>query len=230
MASEGKRAKGRAATREAILDAAINIIAEKGADNLALTDVVRVAGIHRATAYQHFKTRDDLIKAAAKRFSEKFYSVVIGDSGVKTEPADVIDTNIRLSNFVIDNPELCRVWLFNVLGSSDPSGDKFWKELEAHFGEFYASDRAQKGLDAEVVVLMVMAGAILWPIWTRAHAKSAEERRELAERFSIQLLRLMTFGSMKPEYFPEVVEFLDSDAAAQKRRAGVSSKRREPEP
>lgn len=207
-----RRPRDPAATREAILDAAFVLLAKNGAENLALTEVVRLAGVHRATAYQHFKTREELVKAAAERFSDKFYKAVLGETGMPDQPrpnaSGIIELNERLANFVMENPELCRIWLFEVLSSSDPAKDRFWKEYEGSYNRFSKTDLAQPKMDSEVMSVLILAGAILWPVWARAHAKGGAERRRLAQRFTDQLLRLSMYGSLKPEQFPDLAAHL----------------------
>lgn len=213
MAVEKKKRADKAVTRGRILDAALTLIARNGSNNLALTDVVRISGVHRATVYQHFKTREDVVHAAADRFAGKFYDAVLGQSGMQVEPRpdanNIIELNIRFANFVIDNPELCRIWLFEVLGSSNPAKDPVWKEYENSFRQFFATDIAQPALDSEVITILVLGAGVLWPIWARAHTRTRAERKELARRFTDTLLRLAMWGTLKPEQFPEIASYLE---------------------
>jgi hypothetical protein len=42
----------------------------------------------------------------------------------------------RGSSARIENPELCRVWLMQLLASPDPSGDKFGREYHGSLETF----------------------------------------------------------------------------------------------
>src|SRR6266446_5371133 len=55
-------AKGRA-TRERILQAAAELIAEKGAAGMSLDDVRARTGASRSQLYHYFEDRDDLVRA-----------------------------------------------------------------------------------------------------------------------------------------------------------------------
>src|SRR2546427_11391914 len=55
-------AKGRA-TRERILQAAAELIAEKGAAGMSLDDVPARTGASRSQLYHYFEDRDDLVRA-----------------------------------------------------------------------------------------------------------------------------------------------------------------------
>ena len=56
----------RARTRGALLDSAISQIAEKGLDELRISEVAVSAGLSNGTFYNHFKDKDDLALAAAE--------------------------------------------------------------------------------------------------------------------------------------------------------------------
>jgi AcrR family transcriptional regulator len=214
--SVNKRKRGnKAETRERILDAAFRLIAENGATNLALTEVVKLSGVHRATLYQHFATRDELLRATADRFSTRFYDTVLGKTGMQVEPrpegAEIIELNTRFATFVMENPELCRIWLFELLGSPNPADDPVWQEYQEAHRKFFRMEVAQEKIDSEVMTVLMLAGGVLWPVLSRAHGKSAVERKEMAQRFTNTVLRLAMWGSLKPEFFPEIAAFLKSD-------------------
>jgi len=58
----------RAATREKLLDGAIRVFAEKGYANATVDDVLREAGVSRASFYAHFPSKVGLISAVADSF------------------------------------------------------------------------------------------------------------------------------------------------------------------
>jgi len=63
-------------TREAILEAAREVLAQDGKEGLSVAQVAQRAGVNRGTAYQHFQTREQLIEATAAWVSEKLYQEV----------------------------------------------------------------------------------------------------------------------------------------------------------
>src|SRR3546814_4285227 len=87
----------------------------------------------------------------------------------------------RLSDFAMENPEICRVWLQQVLASPDPSQDPFWREYSGRFGEFAATNLAEPGIDVEVLSVVNLAGVFFWPILVRAHAADDRQRSELTQ-------------------------------------------------
>jgi AcrR family transcriptional regulator len=118
--------------REAILEAAREVLAQDGKEGLSVAQVTQRAGVNRGTAYQHFQTREQLLEATAAWVSDKLYRAVFGDPIVaRDQPVETISVegvNEHLAQFAMENPELGRVWLFEVLSSSRPANDPFWRQ------------------------------------------------------------------------------------------------------
>jgi AcrR family transcriptional regulator len=193
-------------TREAILEAAGIQLAKDGPEGLSVSQVAQRAGVNRGTAYQHFQAREQLLEATTAWVSEKLMHAVFGKS--PGDPAgDMEDPEVvaqHLADFAMENPELGRVWLFEVLSSSRPASDPFWNRFKTNFEKFAQSDLAQPGIDTEVFAVLILIGTFLWPVWARAHARSAKERQQMAKRFSGELLRLSLHGTMRPDKFAEL--------------------------
>lgn len=224
-----RRPRDPEATREAILEAARARLAIDGPEGMSLSEVAHLAGVNRGTAYQHFETREKLIKATADWVGDKLFRAVFGDPETigerRVEQVDVAELTDRLANFAMDNPELCRVWLLQVLSSPDPASDPFWKEYEGSHARFAATDLSQPRADTEVLAVIMLAGAFMWPVWARAHAGDEPERRKLARRFAQECLRLSMYGTMRAERFPDIAKRLQADAAPVDKAAGRATRR-----
>lgn len=207
-----RRQKNPAATREVILEAARTLLAQSGPEALSLSEVATLAGVNRGTAYQHFATRDKLIEATMQWVSENMFRAVFGDSASiaerRIEEVDTAAIMDRMTQFAIENPELCRIWFLQLLASPDPSTDTFWCEFAGSLRRFTETDLAENGVDAEVWSVMLLAGTFIWPVWVRAHDRGPTERQDLAYRFAQESLRLSMFGTMKADKFPKIAERL----------------------
>jgi AcrR family transcriptional regulator len=205
-----RRKRDPVGTREAILQAARKELAHGGQEGLSVAQVAQRAGVNRGTAYQHFQTRAQLIEATADWVSDKLYRAVFGhpslagqQSAEDVNPKTVIE---HLAAFAMENPELGRVWLFELLSSQRPASDPFWRQYRSSFEAFAKTELAQPDIDTEVACVLSLAGALLWPVWARSHARSARERQELARRYSSEVLRLSLHGTLRPEEFGELDE------------------------
>jgi AcrR family transcriptional regulator len=203
-----RRRRDPDATREAILAAARAVLAKGGKEGLSVAQVAQYAGVNRGTAYQHFRTRDQLIEATAAWVSDKIYRAVFGDPAVaSSQPVESIDPKKiteRVVDFAMENPELGRVWLFELLSSRRPASDPFWRQYESNYEQYAKTDLAQPDIDVEVAAVLTLTGSFLWPVWARAHARNAKERKELAVRFTREVMRLCLHGTMRPEKYNEL--------------------------
>ena len=195
-------------TREAILEAAREVLAQDGKEGLSVAQVAQRAGVNRGTAYQHFQTREQLLEATAAWVSDKLYRAVFGDPATlhdrPVKAHDIEAVNEHLAAFAMENPALGRIWLFEVLSSSRPSDDPFWRQYASSFERFAKTQSAQPGMDIEVLSVLFLAGHFIWPVWGRAHARSAKERQQMVKRFTREVLRLTLHGTLRPEKFPDL--------------------------
>ncbi|HET7885490.1 MAG TPA: TetR/AcrR family transcriptional regulator [Bradyrhizobium sp.] len=58
--------------KEALLQAALDLIATKGASGFTFADAARIAGVSPAAPYRHFRDRDELLSSIAQRGFEQF--------------------------------------------------------------------------------------------------------------------------------------------------------------
>ncbi|MDB6162224.1 MAG: TetR/AcrR family transcriptional regulator [Gammaproteobacteria bacterium] len=203
-----RRKRDPEGTREAILQAAGEVLAQDGKEGVSVAQVAQRAGVNRGTAYQHFQTREQLIEATTSWVSERLYRAVFGDPAVaQDQPVESISIEAlteHIAQFAMDNPDIGRVWLFELLSSKRPANDPFWQQYLSNFDRFSKTELAQPGVDAEVASVLTLAGAFLWPVWARAHSRSTKERQQMAKRFTREMLRFSLHGSLRPEKYPEL--------------------------
>ena len=68
----GKRGYHHGNLREALIEAARTLIAERGPSGFTFADAARLAGVSAAAPYRHYRDRDDLIADVARRGFERF--------------------------------------------------------------------------------------------------------------------------------------------------------------
>jgi len=57
-------------TRRRIVEAARRLMGERGPESLTVSAVAHAAAINRTTAYQHFRTRDELVRGVTQHLKE----------------------------------------------------------------------------------------------------------------------------------------------------------------
>src|ERR1700744_371434 len=62
--------------KEALQQAALELIAQKGAAGFTFADAARLAGVSPAAPYRHFRDRDDLLANVALRGFEQFEAML----------------------------------------------------------------------------------------------------------------------------------------------------------
>jgi AcrR family transcriptional regulator len=203
-----RRTRDPAATRAAILEASGHLLAKDGPEGISLSEVAHLAGVNRGTAYQHFATREKLIQATTDWVADRLFRAAFGDPATigerRVEEVDTQDLTDRISQFAMDNPELCRIWLMQLLASPDPSADLFWREYQGSLERFARTELAVPGVDSEVLSVLTLAGMFLWPVWARAKGGDAAGQAAQARRIADECLRLSMYGSMRPDCFPDV--------------------------
>lgn len=210
-----RRRRNPDATREVILGAARTVLASDGPDGLSVSKVAHLAGVNRGTAYQHFETRSDLVSATVASVSEQLSLAVFGgvdEQGrlreVTKKPVYEIVTQIV--EYAIDNPELARIWLFEVLASDSPESDVFFQQFERATQGLAHSELGEDDIDTEALSVLMLAGYFLWPVWVRSRAKTESDRREMARRMSREVLRLSLHGTLRAEAFPPLDVMLEA--------------------
>lgn len=201
-----RRKRNPDGTRAAILQAAGKLLAKDGPEGLSVSQVALLAGVNRGTAYQHFPTREQLLEATTEWVSERLRLAVFGE-GPPAEDVGRVDPQqiaSHMAEFAMENPELGRVWLFEVLSSNRPASDPFWNQYRSQFEKFAQTEFAQPGIDVDVHTVVMLIGTFLWPVFARNQARSAKDRQALAKRYSDEMLRLSLHGTMRPEKFPEL--------------------------
>jgi len=72
----GRRGYHHGNLKEALIDAALELIAAKGPLGFTFAEAARAAGVSQAAPYRHFRDRDELMADVARRGFERFEAVL----------------------------------------------------------------------------------------------------------------------------------------------------------
>ena len=223
-----RRKRDPESTRIAILEAAKTILAQDGAEAMSVSRVANLAGVNRGTAYQHFQVKEDLIAATLEWVSLQLLEAVFEEPEVEAaENPEHLDPDqahlpevikrmgrftIRLAEYAVENPDIGRIWLYDVLAKKNPREDVFYKRFEQAIQTLADSDASEEGIDVEALAVLMLTGYFLWPVWVRSHASTKKQRQEMARRFSREVLRLSMHGVMHADSHVVMETFLQDQA------------------
>ncbi|MFT4026586.1 MAG: helix-turn-helix domain-containing protein [Novosphingobium sp.] len=182
-----RRNRAYAATHQALIEAAVGLISEKGVEALSVAALARCVGMDRGTVYYHFASREALLEAvgtwSAEQLSRGF------------APAESRDSRIDfIARFVLDNPDLIKLWIDEFIAPGDIR-ERYprWDDLVAGFA---AGDA---GIDAEVYSTYLLAGAIIGPRIFANSVRPDLSEEAIVERFRAEQQRMLERDGIVPE-------------------------------
>jgi AcrR family transcriptional regulator len=181
---------------------------EHGPESLTVSAVARAAEINRTTAYQHFRTRDELVGAVLAELTQEI--------GARIEAAQPLEQRIDdLVLYFVEHPEIARLSLHNLLAES-PFPREAWRPYFEELHKIGASGRTQSGVDPEMLAQVLMAVALLWPLSARIEYEDPAAVRAATWRLARELKRLLLYGVLRPEHCPELVASLSPPTGRRK--------------
>jgi AcrR family transcriptional regulator len=202
-------------SRAALMQAARELFAERGPEALTVVAVAKRAGLNRSTAYQHFRTREELIAAVGRAFEEEV-------RGIYRQPRGVGERMDFFVDYFCEHPSLARLWMFQLLTNKGEIGAG-WEDYLAAMEMLAQSPRSQDGIDAEMLGLIGMTSALVWSLIAQKRMDNGEDASADTERFARELKRLFLFGALRPEAWPEVRAEFEADDSSE-----TTEKRSEP--
>ncbi len=170
-----RRNKGFDETHREMIETAVRLISEKGAEALSIAALARAMGINRTTVYYHFEHREALIGAVKSwATGELARGMDIGDS--------TRERIGHISHFVLENPELIKLWIEDFVSGKDIR-DSYtrWDEFVSSMAATFAAKG--QDIDVEVYCVMLLSASIIGPrVFANSVAPGASVEA-IAERF-----------------------------------------------
>jgi AcrR family transcriptional regulator len=157
---------GKVATRERILEGALDVFARKGYHRASVDDIVRASGTSKGAVYHHFRNKEAVFLALVDDFSARLAAGVAAAIGARHGALDKVEGALTaaLTTFS-DNEQLARLILLEAvsLGRTYQAkrvevADRFAALIQGYLDEAIA-DGALAPLDTRVATL-VWLGAV----------------------------------------------------------------------
>lgn len=186
------------ATHEALLKAARAMMAESGPEALTVSEVAHRAGVNRTTAYQHFRAREDLMGAVLAQVADETSLMLKTD----LSPSQLLDS---MTEYFLEHPEIARLWMFQMLQNIQLPNRDGWNRYMKAMRALAASERAQPGIDPEMLGTILLAAVLVWPLRVRSRSEGDADATRATHRFTRELKRLLLFGALQPQAWPDLL-------------------------
>jgi AcrR family transcriptional regulator len=175
-----RRNRGYLATHQALIEAAVRLIADKGVEALSVAGLARAVEIDRTTVYHHFANREALLEAVSAWSSDQLAQ------GLSPERSQRERVDF-LTQFVLENPDLIKLWIEQFIAPGDireryPNWDRLIEGTAESFGS---------SADAEVYCTLLVTGAIIGPRVFRNSVRPDLDEATIVERFRAEQQRML---------------------------------------
>ncbi|EAR25554.1 hypothetical protein A20C1_04786 [marine actinobacterium PHSC20C1] len=182
------RSQAKADRRQALLDAAASLFAERGFTRVSLEDLGSAAGISGPAVYRHFDGKQDVLAAMLVDTSTDLCT------GAKTviesaaTPRAALESLIEFHvEFALGNPNVIRVQDRDLDSLTDDDKHTV-RALQRSYVELWVSTLAQLHPDAATTELRTRAHATFGLINSTPHSGRADSTRAVLERMALAAL------------------------------------------
>ncbi|MCB1688299.1 MAG: TetR/AcrR family transcriptional regulator [Halioglobus sp.] len=184
-----KRIRDPEKTREKLLQAAVDLVSEKGPDALSLKEVAIRADVSRSVTYLHFEDRDHLLTEAKAWIATQLKEgVILFDEG-----APLYERIFHTTRVVLENPELSRAMMMDALTQGElDRRHPLYKTVKKRLSVLVKQGKLAPKADLEVrtyIHLGVIAATLLFEKQHRGENTDA-----LAKRFAKEWSEILQHG------------------------------------
>lgn len=191
-AAKKARIRNPEQTRARLLQATVEILAQKGVDGLSLKDAALLANVSRRAAYQHFEDRDHLLREAKNWITER-----LRDAMSAVDPAAPDVSLLEMARLIQSHRDAATLMVTEAIAGRDFSPDHpVTSQMRRSLQRLKASGHARPGLDVEVLVYIFLAMVGAQVMLSRL---PGADKEDIALRFTRELSAFMRFGIFKSE-------------------------------
>lgn len=187
VATTPRRDRRKARTRQALIDAARRIMAERGVTEVSIQEITEAADVGFGSFYNYFPDKTQLFEAALKQVLDEYGGLVDSITEKMEDPAEVVAAGIKMTGRLTStNPEMAAI--FVRVGSSTLVGqggiaDRALRDIERGIaaGRFTA--------DNPYAALAMTAGGLLGLLHLRASLEDSVLGEDICASLTEQTLR-----------------------------------------
>lgn len=174
-------------TRGKLLQAAVDLVAEKGPDALSLKEVAERAEVSRSAAYLHFEDRDHLLRETKQWITESLRE------GVQRfdETTPLYKRTLHTNSLIIENPELSRAMMVDAITKGElDSSHPLYEAITDRLKYLKKKKKLAKDIDLEVRAYIHLGSIAAALLFQQQH--EGEDAAKLAERFTREWVRVLS--------------------------------------
>ena len=183
--------------RERLLEAAREIIAERGPEVLSISEVARRSGLNRTTAHAHFATRADLVAAVKQQFQRRTIEMLSADMPLDEWIEHVVTK-------LTENPGMHRFAIHDLLDETTAPNREGWHRYTAWIEGIVKDQGRAEGPAPEFMAQFLIAIVYMWPLLARVQYEESE-LPAARKRLASEIKRLLRYGFIDPERAPEML-------------------------
>lgn len=188
----GPREEHARATRDALVQAGLDLFAERGYSEVGTEEIVARAKVTRGALYHHFEDKRDLFRAVHERVEDELVAGIAARIEGVSDSWELMVAGTRAFLDACDEPAVKQVTLIDapaVLGWRE------WREIDARYGLGLMRAALGGAIEAGVLRQMpletmshLLLGALAEAAFVVANAEDPAAAREQAETALLELL------------------------------------------
>jgi AcrR family transcriptional regulator len=188
----GRREAEARATREALVDAAIELFTKKGYAGVGTEEIVGRANVTRGALYHHFADKRDLFRAVFERVEADLMEGIASKMEATEDPWDLLMAGMRAFLDACEEPAVKQIGLTDapaVLGWQE------WREIDNRHGLGLTRAALQSAVDAGAMrpiavepMAHLFVAALSEAAFVIAHSDKPRKARAEVEEALVQLV------------------------------------------
>jgi AcrR family transcriptional regulator len=187
----GRREAEARATREALIEAALDLFTERGYAGVGTEEIVARAKVTRGALYHHFEDKRDLFRAVFERVEEELVAGIAAKMKAVDDPWELMMAGMRAFLDACEQPAVKRIALTD---APVVLGWKEWREVDNRHGLGLTRAAIQRAVDAGVLrpiavepMAHLFVAALSEAAFVIAHADRPRKARAEVERALVEL-------------------------------------------
>ena len=191
-ATGGQREAEARATREALIDAALELFTQRGYAEIGTEEIVARAKVTRGALYHHFEDKRDLFRAVFERVEDDLVERIAARMKDASDPWDLMVKGLRAFLDACEQPAVKQISLTDapaVLGWQE------WREIDNRHGLGLTRAALQGAVDAGVLrpiavepMAHLFVAALSEAAFVIAHAARSRRARAEVEQALVELV------------------------------------------